>query len=92
MKKEDARNIAKKLVAKFRENERIHTEEWDETRYLEQKISSALLTTTQEARREAFEEAAKLAEKGPFLNSTECNTVEQMIAKAIRTRAEEGEK
>ena len=34
--------IAKEIVAKFRENERIHTDEWDESRYLEQKIQSSL--------------------------------------------------
>ena len=38
-----ARKLAKELVRRFRENERVHTEEWDETRYLEQKVAQALL-------------------------------------------------
>lgn len=36
----DIEKGARELVARFRENERVHTEEWDETRYLEQKITS----------------------------------------------------
>lgn len=43
---------ARKLVARFRENERVHTDEWDETRYLEQKITQAITSAVEDLTRE----------------------------------------
>lgn len=91
----DPKIVAREIVKKFRENERIHTEEWDETRYLEQKIAKALRDERTSSYKAGMERAAEIAESDVAffgdgklhpLHQREKETA-QYIAQAIRTEA-----
>ena len=47
--------VAKKIVARYRENNCAHIDEWDESRYLEQKIKSALTIAYEQGMRNGLE-------------------------------------
>lgn len=89
--KKQAEIESKALVAKFRENERVHTEEWDETRYLEKKIQTALLTFTLK-QMELIADVLELAKLNlPDSNTfkycwDECLSDEQDEVKACRSK------
>jgi hypothetical protein len=61
MTQEDRKRESKEIVRKFRENEKVHTEEWDETRYLEQKITQALSLAESRGYERAKKDAAFVA-------------------------------
>ena len=80
----NSKERAKEIVSRLRKNINIHTEEWDEVRYLENKLAQAL----DQAREEQRERDAKIAEahirirwSGPDRRE---RNLEAVIAQAIR--------